>query len=95
MSRFAGKTGQVFEGFAERGGKVVRIALAGIGAPGGDDRKSSLEQAGAALASRYLTSGEEEILLDVSGAGLSAAETSAAAQPAAESAAPNGTGETR
>jgi len=77
MSRFAGKTGQVFEGFAERGGKVVRIALAGIGAPGGDDRKSSLEQAGAALASRYLTSGEEEILLDVSGAGLSAAETSA------------------
>ena len=28
-SRFTGKTGQLFEGFVERGGSVVRAALAG------------------------------------------------------------------
>ena len=77
MSRFAGKAGQIFEGFAERGGKVVRVALAGIGSAGADDRRSSLEQAGAALAARYLASGEEEMLIDLSGAGLSAGEAAA------------------
>ncbi len=77
MSRFAGKAGQVFEGFAERGGKVVRVALAGIGAAGAEDRKASLEQAGAALAAKYLASGEEEMLIDLTGAGLSASEVAA------------------
>jgi leucyl aminopeptidase len=78
MSRFTGKVGQLFEGFVERHGKVVRVALAGIGAPGADDRQSSIESAGAALAAKYLASGEEELLLDLTGAGLSAAETTAA-----------------
>jgi leucyl aminopeptidase len=75
MSRFAGKAGQIFEGFVERGGKVVRVALAGIGAPGAEDRLATLEQAGAALTAKYLLSGDEELLLDLAGAGLSAAET--------------------
>ena len=48
-ARFTGKTGQVFEGFVERGGEVVRLALAGAG-PTGDGRQAALERAGAALA---------------------------------------------
>ena len=78
MSRFAGKAGQLFEGFVERGGKVVRVVLAGIGTPGAEDRQFALEQAGAALSARYLASGEAEILFDLTGLGLSADETSAA-----------------
>ena len=72
-SRFAGKTGQVFDGFAERGGQVVRVALAGLGAAGAD-RAASLEKAGAALTAKYLTSGETVLALDLSGSGLGAAE---------------------
>ena len=65
-ARFAGKAGQVFEHFVERGGEVVRLALAGAG-PNGDGRQAALERAGAALAAKYLTSGEEAIALDASG----------------------------
>jgi len=72
-SRFTGKVGQVFEGFAERGGKVVRLALAGAGEPGAD-RRGALEKAGAALTAKYRTSGETVLALDLSGAGLSAQE---------------------
>jgi leucyl aminopeptidase len=66
-ARFTGGAGQVFDGFAERGGTVVRVALAGIGA--GDDpaRGAALEKAGAALAAKYLTSGEDTLALDASG----------------------------
>jgi leucyl aminopeptidase len=77
-SRFAGKVGQVFEGFVERGGKVVRVALAGIGAPSAKDRRSAVEKAGAAVVARYLTSGETELALDVNGADLSAEEVAGA-----------------
>ena len=65
-ARFTGKAGQLFEGFVERGGQVVRVALAGAG-PNGDGREAALERAGAALAARYLTSGEERITLDATG----------------------------
>jgi len=75
-SRFSGKAGQVFEGFAERGGQVVRAALAGAGEPG-KDRRSALERAGAALTAKYRTSGETVMALDLSGAGLSAEEAAA------------------
>ena len=75
-SRFSGKAGQVFEGFAERGGHVVRVALAGAGAPG-EDRNGALEKAGAGLTAKYLTSGETKMALDLSGAGLSAADAAA------------------
>jgi leucyl aminopeptidase len=77
LSRFAGKPGQLFEGFAERAGQVVRVALAGIGAPGGEDRRVTLEQAGAALAAKYQTAGEDSLLLDLTGAGLTAAQAAA------------------
>jgi leucyl aminopeptidase len=78
MSRFSGKAGQMFEGFVERGGKVVRVVLAGIGAASAEDRRSAVERAGAALAAKYLSVGEEEMLLDLSGSGLSAADATAA-----------------
>jgi leucyl aminopeptidase len=79
-SRFTGKVGQVFEGFVERGGQVVRVALAGAGAgagPTGADRTGALEKAGAGLTAKYLTSGERIMALDLSGAGLSAQEACA------------------
>ena len=72
-ARFKGKTGQLFETFVERGGKVVRIALAGSGDAGAADRAAGLEKAGAALTARYLTSGEKGIVIDLSEAGLDAA----------------------
>ena len=46
-SRFTGKAGQVFEGFVERDGRVLRIVLAGIGAPSAKDRRTAIEKAGA------------------------------------------------
>jgi Leucyl aminopeptidase len=70
-ARFAGKAGQLFEGFVERGGSVVRVALAGSGTEGeGDGKSAALEKAGGALAAKYLTSGETVLALDA--AGLSA-----------------------
>ncbi|HEY6817386.1 MAG TPA: leucyl aminopeptidase [Croceibacterium sp.] len=73
-ARFSGKTGQLFEGFVERGGAVVRVALAGAGLAG-EGRPAALERAGAALAAKYLTSGETSLALD--GAGLAPAEVAA------------------
>ena len=73
-ARFTGKTGQVFESFAEADGRVVRQVLVGAGKPDADDRSAALEKAGAALTSRYLTSGEKALALDVSGGKLAAAE---------------------
>jgi len=70
-ARFTGKTGQLFEGFVERNGAVTRIALAGAG-NGGEGRPAALERAGAALAAKYLTSGETALALDA--AGLAPAE---------------------
>jgi len=75
-ARFTGKAGQLFEGFVERDGRVVRLALAGVGAQG-EERVPSLERAGGALAARYLTSGEEVLTLDTEGSGLSAVEVAA------------------
>ncbi|PZQ56090.1 MAG: leucyl aminopeptidase [Novosphingobium pentaromativorans] len=73
-SRFTGKAGQLFEGFVERDGKAVRVALAGIGAADAKDRKGAVERAGAAVVGKYLTSGETAVTLDLTGAGLSADE---------------------
>ena len=78
-SRFSGKAGQVFEGFVERGGQTVRVALAGLGAPGDKERATAVERAGAGLAAKYLTSGETELAIDVTGAGLSAVEAASLA----------------
>ena len=76
-SRFAGKPGQIHESFVARDGGVVRLALAGAGEKGSKDRIASLERAGAALAGRYLASGETAINLDLAGSGLSAGEAAA------------------
>ena len=76
-TRFTGKPGQVFDGFAEDGGKLVRLALAGAGKKKAENRHASLEKAGAALAAKYLTSGETEIALDAKASGLDAEETAA------------------
>jgi leucyl aminopeptidase len=77
-SRFTGKAGQVFEGFVERDGKAVRVALAGIGAADAKDRKGAVERAGAAVVAKYLTSGETAVTLDLTGADLSADEAAGA-----------------
>ena len=76
-TRFAGKPGQVFEGFHEEGGKVVRLALVGSGKPGAEARLANLEKAGAALAAKFLTSGEKSIGLDLAQSGLSDREAAA------------------
>ncbi len=71
-ARFTGATGQVFDGFADLDGKVVRIALAGAGKQDSKKRTEALEKAGAALAAKYFTSGEKTVTLDVTNSGLSA-----------------------
>jgi leucyl aminopeptidase len=76
-ARFTGKAGQVFESFVERGGKVVRLALAGAGKPKAADRARALERAGAALTARFLTSGESALALDLDHAELSAEDAAA------------------
>ncbi|WP_394728482.1 leucyl aminopeptidase [Altererythrobacter sp. GH1-8] len=76
-SRFTGKPGQVFEGFATRDGVTVRVALAGAGESDADSRRANLEKAGAALAAKYLRSGVKAMSLDLSGAGLSAEDAAA------------------
>ncbi|OZA93470.1 MAG: leucyl aminopeptidase, partial [Erythrobacter sp. 34-65-8] len=73
VARFKGNEGQLFEAFVERQGKVVRLALAGAGKAAAADRAAGLEKAGAALAAKYLTSGETDIAIDLTGAGLDAA----------------------
>jgi leucyl aminopeptidase len=75
--RFTGKTGQVFETFAERDGRVVRQALLGIGGNDGEGRLGALERAGAALSAKYLAAGEAAIALDVSDGRLRADEVAA------------------
>ena len=76
-ARFTGKAGQVFETFVEREGRVVRLALTGIGKADDAERLAGLEKAGAALAARFLTAGEAELALDLSGANLSAEQAAA------------------
>jgi leucyl aminopeptidase len=70
-ARFTGRAGQLFEGFVERGGAVVRLALVGAGAEQGEgkgseqlSRQASLERAGAAVAAKFLMSGEERLALE-------------------------------
>ena len=76
-ARFSGKAGQVFEIFVERGGELLRLALAGAGKPGAPDRLAALERAGGALAARFLTSGESAIAIDLGHARLSGEEAAA------------------
>jgi leucyl aminopeptidase len=77
-ARFSGKTGQVFETFAAGEDRaVVRRVLVGAGKVDAKDRTASLERAGAALVAKYLTSGETELVLDLSGSNLEPSEAAA------------------
>ena len=76
-ARFTGRAGQLFEGFVERDGKVLRVALAGAGEAGAEDRLANLERAGGALSGKYQSSGETTLVLDVTGSGLSGADVAA------------------
>jgi len=77
--RFAGKPGQVFETCYEDDGRLVRLALAGCGNGNGETYPghAGVERAGAALAAKYLTSGETEIALDLSGTAFTAEQVAA------------------
>ncbi len=75
--RFAGKTGQLLEGFVTRGAGVERAVLVGAGEVSAKDRSHALEKAGAALTARYLTSGAASLTVDLQGSGLSASDTAA------------------
>ncbi|AKM09179.1 leucyl aminopeptidase [Croceicoccus naphthovorans] len=76
-SRFAGKPGQVFDGFGEVDGKVRRLALAGAGKADAEGRLANLEKAGATLTAKYLTSGESSLTIDFTDTGLSTREAAA------------------
>jgi leucyl aminopeptidase len=76
-SRFAGRTGQLFEGFIAGEGGVQRIALAGAGDPAAAERLANLEKAGAALTAKYAASGETVLAINLAGTTLRAAEVSA------------------
>lgn len=76
-SRFSGKAGQLFETFFSRDGTVIRLALVGAGEPADKDRRAALERAGAAIAAKYIASGETSVTLDLTGTNLDAADVAA------------------
>ena len=76
-ARFKGNAGQTFDGFVEEGGEVVRLALAGAGDRNDEERLANLEKAGAAIAGSFQSSGDEELVLDLSESALSAQEAAA------------------
>jgi len=75
--RFAGKAGQIHEGFVDGPDGVSRIALVGTGKVDTKDRSSALEKAGGALTAKYRASGLAAIALDFSGLDLTADEAAA------------------
>ncbi|WP_086616837.1 leucyl aminopeptidase [Erythrobacter tepidarius] len=76
-ARFAGRAGQVFDGFVGSGAGLRWIALAGAGEPGAAERRLNCERAGAALTAKYLVSGEAAMVLDLGQAALSATDAAA------------------
>ncbi|NQX95544.1 MAG: leucyl aminopeptidase [Erythrobacter sp.] len=73
-ARFTGAAGQVFEHFTMNEGALVRLALAGAGDVEAEARALNVEKAGAALAAKYMASGEAEMVLDLGHADLSGEE---------------------
>ncbi len=67
-SRFKGNAGQLFEGFADSDEGVRHMALVGAG----DGSAFKLEKAGAALAAKYMASGNSALAIDFSGSGMDA-----------------------
>ena len=77
-ARFKGSAGQVFETFAMQDDGLRWIALAGAGETDATGRRLNIEKAGAALAAKYLLSGESDMVLDLGHADLSGVEAAAA-----------------
>ncbi|MEE4288041.1 MAG: leucyl aminopeptidase [Erythrobacter sp.] len=77
-ARFTGRAGQAFEHFATVDGTLTRIALAGAGEVESEHRALHVEKAGAALAAKYIASGESEMVLDLGHADLSGEEAAGA-----------------
>jgi len=77
-ARFTGRAGQVFEHFTTVDASLARIALAGAGEVDADARRANVEKAGAALAAKYVASGETELVLDLGKADFSGEEAAAA-----------------
>ena len=73
-ARFKGSVGQTFDGFVEKDGSVARLALAGLGEKSDEARLANCEMAGAALAGKYQSTGDEELVLDFTESGLTAEE---------------------
>ncbi|MFO6448478.1 leucyl aminopeptidase [Erythrobacter sp. NE805] len=76
-SQFAGRVGQLFEGFTHTDATLRRNAFVGAGDRTAAERRANLERAGAALTAKYLVSGETALVLDLSDAALSADEAAA------------------
>jgi leucyl aminopeptidase len=63
--RFEREIGAVVETFAEQGGAVRRLLIAGLGGEAGDG--AAWEKAGGALTARLLASGETRLVVDLTG----------------------------
>ena len=66
-ARFKGSAGQLFDGFVERDGAVLRLVLVGTGAVDAEGRAANCEKAGAAISAKYQSAGEETIGFDATG----------------------------
>ncbi|MEX0342377.1 MAG: leucyl aminopeptidase [Erythrobacter sp.] len=73
-ARFKGNAGQLFDGFVERDGEVLRLAIVGAGDRNDEARLANCEKAGAALAAKFQSSGDEHLALDLSESGLTSEE---------------------
>ena len=73
-ARFKGTAGQTFDGFVETDGGVARLALAGAGDKNDEARLANLEKAGAALAGKYQSTGDKQLVLDLSESDVTAIE---------------------
>ena len=73
-ARFKGNPGQTFDGFVEDGGEVARLAIAGAGDKNSEARLANLEKAGAALTAKFQSTGDKDMVLDLTESGLSADE---------------------
>ena len=73
-ARFRGNAGQTFDGFVDDSAGVSRLALAGAGDKNDEARLANMEMAGASLAEKYQSSGDEELVLDLGESQLSVPE---------------------
>ncbi len=80
-ARFAGKAGEIVDCLVPAGEPAgaaasgfARLIVLGLGPADAADYAQALEKAGAALVARYLAAGEADLVLDLAGSGLDAAQ---------------------